>query len=242
MYSHHPRHLKAAAVAQHITSESVRQQWSDSETVTEKISKRWLDWLGHLARMPDEWIPKISLFSWMPELHPRGGPRKRGGMWSIQNWKKWRSQKMHGMKRQQHQEQSGELLIDRPVQTSPTENNIMSKQHPKYNVHNASVPSAATWRDTSVWGKGSNQFQSTAEPCSVQPAKDGSAVVEDSQSTHADQRPLSLESNSLALLPQLGVAWPNPAVKQPDRTGVCVSEQWARFEQLFQLTSVHHNV
>ena len=63
--------------AQHITSESVRQQWSDSEMVTEKISKRQLDWLGHLARMPDERIPKISLFSWMPEPHPRGGPRKR---------------------------------------------------------------------------------------------------------------------------------------------------------------------
>ena len=37
--------------------------------------------------------------------------------------------------------------------------------------------------------------------------------------------------NSLALLPQLGIAWPNPAVKQQDRTGVCVSEQWATFEQ-----------
>ena len=63
--------------AQHITSQSVRQQWRDSEAVAEKVSKRRLEWLGHLARMPDYRTPKISLFSWLPEPRSRGGPRKR---------------------------------------------------------------------------------------------------------------------------------------------------------------------
>ena len=60
--------------AQHITSQNVRQQWGDSETVTEKVSKRRLEWLGHLARMPEERILKISLFSWLPEPRPWEGP------------------------------------------------------------------------------------------------------------------------------------------------------------------------
>ena len=62
--------------AQHITSQSVRQQWGDSETAAEKVSKRRLEWFGHLVRMPDYRTPKISLFSWLPEPRPRGGPRK----------------------------------------------------------------------------------------------------------------------------------------------------------------------
>ena len=34
-------------------------------------------WNGHVARMPDEWTPKISLFSWLQQPRPQGGPRKR---------------------------------------------------------------------------------------------------------------------------------------------------------------------
>ena len=42
-----------------------------------KVMKRRLEWLGHLARMPDHRIPKICLFSWLPQPRPRGGPRLR---------------------------------------------------------------------------------------------------------------------------------------------------------------------
>ena len=39
--------------------------------------KRCLEWLGHLAKMPEERTPKMCLFSWLPQPHPRGGPRLR---------------------------------------------------------------------------------------------------------------------------------------------------------------------
>ena len=60
-----------------ITSQSIRRQWGDMETASDKVSKRRLEWLGHLARMPDKRTPKVSLFSWLPEPRPRGGPLKR---------------------------------------------------------------------------------------------------------------------------------------------------------------------
>ena len=62
---------------QRITSRSLRQRWGDTETATDKVFKRRVQWLGHLARMPDSRMPKISLFSWLPQPRPRGGPRKR---------------------------------------------------------------------------------------------------------------------------------------------------------------------
>ena len=63
--------------SQRITSGSVRRRWRDTDTLTDKIFKRRAEWLGHLARMPDNRIPKISLCSWLPQPCPRGGPRKR---------------------------------------------------------------------------------------------------------------------------------------------------------------------
>ena len=34
-------------------------------------------WLGHLARMSDNRIPKLALFGWLPQPRPRCGPRRR---------------------------------------------------------------------------------------------------------------------------------------------------------------------
>ena len=62
---------------QHVTSGELRQRWGDPETVAEKVAQRRLEWLGHVARMPDERTPKISLFSWLQQPRPQGGPRKR---------------------------------------------------------------------------------------------------------------------------------------------------------------------
>ena len=59
------------------TSQSTRRQWGDMETVSEKVTKRSLEWLGHLAGMPDYCIPKVSLFGWLQEPRPQGGPPKR---------------------------------------------------------------------------------------------------------------------------------------------------------------------
>ena len=47
------------------------------ETATSKVKKRRLEWLGHVARMPDHHIPKACLFGWMPQSRPRGGSRLR---------------------------------------------------------------------------------------------------------------------------------------------------------------------
>ena len=62
---------------QHITSVEIRRKWGDPETATLKAKKRRLEWLGHVARMPDHCIPKVCLFSWLPQPHPCGGPRLR---------------------------------------------------------------------------------------------------------------------------------------------------------------------
>ena len=45
--------------------------------MTTKITKRRLEWLGHMARMPNHRMPKIALFGWLPQTRPPGGPRKR---------------------------------------------------------------------------------------------------------------------------------------------------------------------
>ena len=65
---------------QHITSEATRTLWGDTETVTSKVAKRRLEWIGHLARMPDDRIPKQSLFGWLDKPRPQGGLRRDGRM------------------------------------------------------------------------------------------------------------------------------------------------------------------
>ena len=63
--------------AQRITSQEVRRRWGDPATVSEKVTARRLEWLGHLARMPESRTPKRCLFGWLPQPRPRGGPRRR---------------------------------------------------------------------------------------------------------------------------------------------------------------------
>ena len=42
-----------------------------------KITRRRLEWLGHLARIPEHRLPKSALFGWLPQPRPRCGPRRR---------------------------------------------------------------------------------------------------------------------------------------------------------------------
>ena len=60
-----------------ITMAELRRRFGDKETVGEKIQRRRLEWLGHLARMPEHRVPKSVLFGWLPQPRPRCGPRKR---------------------------------------------------------------------------------------------------------------------------------------------------------------------
>ena len=62
-----------------ITSREIRNRWGDSETIAMKVMRRRLEWLGHVARMPDHCIPKQLLLGWLPQPHPCGGPEEDGG-------------------------------------------------------------------------------------------------------------------------------------------------------------------
>jgi len=63
--------------SQHIAIKEGRRRWGDIELVVEKVRKQRLEWLGHLARMPDSRLPKSILFGWLSEPRPRCGPRRR---------------------------------------------------------------------------------------------------------------------------------------------------------------------
>ena len=38
-----------------------------------KVTENRLEWLGHVARIPDHHTPKLTLFGWPPESQPREG-------------------------------------------------------------------------------------------------------------------------------------------------------------------------
>ena len=46
-------------------------------TVACRVKLKWLEWLGHLARMSDTQLPKHVFFGWLSQLGPRCGPRRR---------------------------------------------------------------------------------------------------------------------------------------------------------------------
>ena len=62
---------------QRISTRQVLSQWGDTEPVSVKITRRRLEWLGHLARIPEHRLPKSALFGWLPQPRPRCGPRRR---------------------------------------------------------------------------------------------------------------------------------------------------------------------
>ena len=60
-----------------ITIHKIRRKWGDDDTAEIKVAKRRLQWLGHLARMPDHRLPNVALFSSLSEPRPRCGLEKR---------------------------------------------------------------------------------------------------------------------------------------------------------------------
>ena len=50
--------------SQRITMAELRRRWGDEDTTVDKVQKRRLEWLGHLAiaRMEDHRLPKSVLF------------------------------------------------------------------------------------------------------------------------------------------------------------------------------------
>ena len=54
----------------------VRQIWEDDESATEKVKRRRLEWLDHLARMSDHRPPKLSYSVGYPNPDPDVGQER----------------------------------------------------------------------------------------------------------------------------------------------------------------------
>ena len=61
----------------HITNSELRVRWGNSDLLSDILRRRRMQWLGHVARMPDDRLPKQLLFGWLPQTRPAHGPRLR---------------------------------------------------------------------------------------------------------------------------------------------------------------------
>ena len=60
-----------------ITSAQVRKKFGVEETLEDVVTAKRLRWLGHVARMKDDRLPKQILFGWLPQKRPAHGVRMR---------------------------------------------------------------------------------------------------------------------------------------------------------------------
>ena len=60
-----------------ISSAQVRMTFGMKETLEETIAARRLRWLGHIARMDEDRMPKRLLFGWLPQRRPAHGTKLR---------------------------------------------------------------------------------------------------------------------------------------------------------------------
>ena len=62
---------------EHLSSVQIAKQFGMEESMEDLITARRLRWLGHIARMDEERIPKKLLFGWLPEKRPAHGTKMR---------------------------------------------------------------------------------------------------------------------------------------------------------------------
>ena len=62
----------------HVRNCDLRKRWRDEDLVSDTMRRRRLQWLGHVARMPDNRLPKQLLFGWLDAPRPAQGPRLCG--------------------------------------------------------------------------------------------------------------------------------------------------------------------
>ena len=60
-----------------ITSIQIAKRFGMDESLEDTIIARRLRWLGHLARMEDDRVPKKVLFGWLPQPRPPHGTKMR---------------------------------------------------------------------------------------------------------------------------------------------------------------------
>ena len=75
--------------------------------VTEKVGKRRLEWLGHVARIPDHRLLNLTLFCWLPPSRFRCAPRKRWKDVRCSAQRTLKLKRVNGMKKQGSLEQDG---------------------------------------------------------------------------------------------------------------------------------------
>ena len=61
----------------HLADRELFALWGDQRPLPVLLMQRRLEWLGHVARMPDERVPKKLLFGLLRARRPPGRPRKR---------------------------------------------------------------------------------------------------------------------------------------------------------------------
>ena len=61
----------------HITNLDLRQRWGDTGLMSDVLHRKRLQWVGHVARMPPDRLPKRVLFGWFRHSRPAHGPRLR---------------------------------------------------------------------------------------------------------------------------------------------------------------------
>ena len=66
-----------------LTSAQLRSRFGDEKSVAEKVRSRQLEWLGHVARMPDNRMPKCLLFAALPAVRPACRHDFGGRTWLI---------------------------------------------------------------------------------------------------------------------------------------------------------------
>ncbi len=60
-----------------LTNAELLELWGDQRPLQTILTQRRLEWLGHVARMPEHRMPKALLFGLLRPTRPPGGPRKR---------------------------------------------------------------------------------------------------------------------------------------------------------------------
>ena len=62
---------------EHLSNCELRRIWGDAELVSDIIRCRRLEWLGHVAGMSEDCIPRQLCFGWLEKSRPQEGPRLR---------------------------------------------------------------------------------------------------------------------------------------------------------------------